>query len=39
MYIQSYNVNINNLNTCYIQTLNNFNNDINSEKLSLTTIF
>ena len=31
MYNQSSNANINNLNTCYIQTLNNFDNDINSD--------
>ena len=31
MYNQSYNVNTNNLNTCYIHTLNNFYNNINSD--------
>ena len=31
MYNQSSNANINNLNICYIETLNNFDNDINSD--------
>ena len=40
MYNQYYNVNINNLKTCYIQTMNNVDNDINSDndsKLSNST--